>query len=577
MSRAPIPHHDAASRWPRAIAAGAVLAVGAIAGGLHPASAAELHRSADLSVRWDTTVRYTVMHRLRGPAAALLSDPNGDDGNRNFATGVVSNRADMFTEFGLARGPFGLEVSAAAWFDAAYRRRTDHDAAATFNPVSVPVGRLPRAVRRLHGADAEVVNAYVYGAFEASGATVSVRAGRQSLLWGESLFFAENGIAAGMAPIDAIKALTVPSSKAAEVYMPVGQIWAAVQPNARVSVEAYWQPDWRRSRLPGAGSYFSAADFLDVGGERLNVGPNQFFARGSDETALDGGQVGLAVRFSAAAGDYGVYALRTHARDPQLYLRFGRFIGPPRPTASGRERGSAYGLAPGLIIAGPGNPLRNFYGLYGDPATGEVGRYALVYPEGIQVFGASLNGYLGDQSFAGEVSVRRHTPLVSEALFVLPNVTADNDARPLYARGDTLHVQASVIAVLGPGRAWDDATLAAEVAANRRLRIGRNSERFDPTRDRNAVSLRMVFEPQFFSVLPGLDLSLPVGIGLGVIGRSSVIAGQTSGVGDVEIGVRATYRAVWSAALRVTSYFGPAARQPLADRDAISLSIQRTF
>ena len=47
--------------------------------------------------------------------------------------------------------------------------------------------------------------------------------------------------------------------------------------------------------------------------------------------------------------------------------------------------------------------------------------------------------------------------------------------------------------------------------------------------------------------------------------------------GDLEIGVSAAYRTVWQGSLTFTHYFGPVDRQPFADRDFVSLSIERTF
>ena len=49
------------------------------------------------------------------------------------------------------------------------------------------------------GNDAELLNAFVQDRFTVFGLPASVRLGRQTLLWGESLFFANNGIAAGQA------------------------------------------------------------------------------------------------------------------------------------------------------------------------------------------------------------------------------------------------------------------------------------------------------------------------------------------------------------------------------------------
>ena len=43
------------------------------------------------------------------------------------------------------------------------------------------------------------------------------------------------------------------------------------------------------------------------------------------------------------------------------------------------------------------------------------------------------------------------------------------------------------------------------------------------------------------------------------------------------MGIRAVYRAVWEGSIMLTHFVGPPSRQPYADRDFISISIQRTF
>ena len=84
-------------------------------------------------------------------------------------------------------------------------------------------------------------------------------------------------------------------------------------------------------------------------------------------------------------------------------------------------------------------------------------------------------------------------------------------------------------------------------------------------------------EPQYFAVLPGLDVTVPVGIGMGITGNSSITPSQNAGAGDVEIGLRTTYRAVWEVGLQFTHFIGATKRQPFADRDFVSFSIKRTF
>jgi hypothetical protein len=108
----------------------------------------------------------------------------------------------------------------------------------------------------------------------------------------------------------------------------------------------------------------------------------------------------------------------------------------------------------------------------------------------------------------------------------------------------------------------------------------------------------MLFEPQYFQVLPGLDLSVPIGLGYNFGGRSSAIsnfAGGASNAGDYSIGLKGTYQNAWNVALNCTDYLGKAKTytqklvqgsgsprelsfgQSLKDRRYVSLAVSRTF
>ena len=82
---------------------------------------------------------------------------------------------------------------------------------------------------------------------------------------------------------------------------------------------------------------------------------------------------------------------------------------------------------------------------------------------------------------------------------------------------------------------------------------------------------------ELVQVLPGLDVSLPLGLGYGLVGNSSTDDTQCVRCGNFEIGVAATYRTVWRGSLSFTHFIGPADRQLLADRDFIQFNVQRTF
>ena len=519
-----------------------------------PAAGAELLQSGGWDLRWDNTLRYTAAFRLAPYSAALVADPNADDGDRNFAPGLVSDRFDLLSELDISNGPFGIEASGAFWYDAVYHQTNSNDSPATFNPYTVPHNQFTHATEVLQGQDADLLNAFAYGSFDVDDVPVSFRIGRHTLLWGESLFFANNGIAAGQAPIDAIKSASEPQAEAKEVFLPVDQVSLTIQPRPDLSFSFYNQFEWRRDRLPASGSYFSDADFLDAGGERIIVSPGQYLYRTSDYRPPASGQFGAAMHVTLGDVDYGFYALQFHAKDPQLLTAY------------------AYG--------GGNND----------------GVYWLTFPSYVRAVGASFSTYVGESTLAGEASVRTNMPLVSQTLYSLPGggggygggvyggarVADSYPPQPnqnvfSYAVGDTLQAQVSSVSTLSPNGLWQGADLSAEVAANDLLNVTGSPALLASGRNDFAAALRAVFEPHYYEVLPALDLSVPIGLGYDLIGRSSVDSSMNDGAGDLELGLSATYRTVWEGSLTFTHFIGPPDRQPFGDRDFVSVSVQRTF
>ncbi len=495
------------------------------------ARAAEIDAGPGVQIRWDTTIRATLGLRTEPADPALLKNPNADDGDRAFTPGLISERADLLSELDVrfpdsVFGDLGIDASADGWYDAAYHQKTANRSPATFNPLSVPNTQFPKDVRALEGGEAELLTANVHDRFSVGDMPVTLRLGRQTLLWGESLFATENGIAAGQAPVDDIKALSQPLAEAKELFLPVTQAVATIAPWPDVSLEVYAQAEWRPDRLPGVASFFSTSDILDAGGERLLEGASAYF-RTADRRPDDLGQFGAALKVNTGAIDLGFYALRFDAKSPQIFL------------------------LPGGSAVGP-----------------VLGHYGLQYPRGIGLFGASFSMFAGDSNVAGEISLRDAMPLVSR----LPS-----EAASPYARGTTLHGQVSSITQLPPGRLWQGASLEAELTANTVLAVTQDAGALAPGRQRTASALRVVFSPQYFRVLPHLDISLPIGLAYDVFGSSEVLAAQQTHAGNAELAVNATWRTVWVAALTYTHFLGSPAHQPLADRDFVTLTVSRTF
>jgi len=523
------------------------LAVWAIVAAPWRAAAEDLGNWGGFAIHWDTTVRLTLGVRTEPANPQLLSEINADDGDRAFRPGFNSERVDVVTELTGERGSLGFDISAQGWNDAAYNTDSANNSPATFNPVISSNRGFPGDVRTLMGRDAELLNAYVHDTVQVGGVPLTVSIGRQTLLWGESLLFPENGIAAAMAPVDEIKELSAPLAEARELFLPVTQIVVRADLGGGFSLESYDQLEWRRNRLPGVASFFSTSDILDVGGERFLAAdglPTMY--RTADDVPHGIGQFGIALRHFQGVADWGLYALEADARSPTVIF---------------------------------------------DPADRA---YHLAFPTGIQVYGASLSTYLGDANVAGEISVHHNTPLDSTAGLGAASSLGSGYAGGIVAdqytyggqaanpasspgstsatRGTTINAQISAQAQIAPNRFMDGATWQIELASNQLV-----TDVVPPGRTRFALAMRAVFTPQFFHVLPGLDLTVPVGFGLGLVGRSSVDASQNAGAGFVTVGLNATFRVVWVGAITYTHFIGGVGSQPLADRDFALVSLTRTF
>jgi hypothetical protein len=94
--------------------------------------------------------------------------------------------------------------------------------------------------------------------------------------------------------------------------------------------------------------------------------------------------------------------------------------------------------------------------------------------------------------------------------------------------------------------------------------------------------------------MDGVDLTVPIGLGYGLFGKSSVInpGFSVNHGGDFSVGVKADYLKTWKFSLSYTGFFGGEATsvepantpvqaysygQSLKDRDFIALSVQRSL
>ena len=490
------------------------------------ARAADLYNSDNVDIRWDTTLRYTAGFRVESADSALLANPNANAGDRNFAPGLMSDRLDLLSVLSVSDGDVGFEASVEAWYDTVYHQRTA--TGAQFAP----------AVRNLEGEYIDLADTFVYDNFSLGDTPVTIRVGRQTLLWGESLFFDDNSIAAAMAPVDYVRSISAPDAYSNDVYLPVDQVSVLTQLSPDLSLAAFYQFVWRGSRLPGVGSYFSTTNALGVGAGQLFFGQGRFLQHGTDQKPNEG-QLGVALHLHENDLDLGFYALRYDDKYPVLEIA--PFNGVP--------------MTPGYS-----------------------GKFRSAYLSGIGLYGVSFGTYVGDSNVSGELTVRTDVPLndYGPSSSYSPNAP---HTQPFddYALGDTLHGQVSSVTTLPPSRVWNSADISAELAANYILHVDSNAPAINLSQDRFAAQIRTLFEPRYFEVLPDLDVSLPVGLGYDIAGAYSSNYMQKAGAADLEAGISASYMSIWKGSLTFTCFFGDPAHQSLADRNFVAISLERTF
>lgn len=505
----------------------------------------------NMEINLTTTVSYAGFLRVGQPSASLVGpgNANGNDGDANFRHGIVNNQIEVLPVLDIRDGNFGAHFSGEAFLNTVYLQGNQNNQPSTFNSIySSSNTSFTSGTRNVNGQNARLLDAFVFGRHEfADGQSVSLKVGRQTLFWGQSLLFPSNGISAGQAPIDIITAVSTPNAESQQVFLPVGQAVLTYRPGVGgLTLQAYYQFEWEHDNFNGAGAYFNGADYINAGGQSLIVGNipglgNAYLLREKDlDPPHQDGQFGLSVQDEFGNYDVGLYGLRWDAKAPEILLF-------PGGATAGR-------FVPGGISAGA---------------------YELAYPTGIQTYGASLSTNVGPANVAGEVSGRRNMPL-------LPNA---NTSFANYPVGDVLYAQASAI-YLSPGIPLDPGgiSFAGEVAMNHLLCVTSGRDILRPYGQATAAAFSVIITPQYYNVLPNLNVTVPIGIGYNFLGRSEVDQTMQHGTGNFNVGVTGTYRTNWSVGVTYQDYLGKPSLltdqttyNDTVDRSYVSLNLQHTF
>lgn len=429
-----------------------------------PVGAFDLASSEDYTLNLDTTVSWGARYRMEDRDQSIIGFPeggtawsvNGDDGNLNFDTGLVSNTLKATIDLGYEyRGwdntGFGFFVRGSGFVD--------------FEIVEDCCARTELTEDALDwaGKRVELLDAYAWFQFGIGSGRAEIRAGNQVLNWGESTFI--QGGLSGINPVD-VSALRVPGSELREAFRPLGMVWASVDLSANISVEGFYEYEWEPIVIDPPGTFFSTNDFVGRGGETVFLGFGSFPDSGVSppyiqppvdypylgvprgETVLpdDGGQYGIALRLfmpNWGGTEFGFYYTNLHSRLPTINGISGTIQGAQAAAAAGPAAALQFyylvGVPPGVspeidaLAAQVGQGAAT--AAYADTAA-----WYTAYPEDIKLYGLSWNAQLGTSgiAFQGEVSYKQDAPYQMddvELLFaalspISPGLAATNQVAP---------------------------------------------------------------------------------------------------------------------------------------------------
>jgi hypothetical protein len=366
-----------------------------------PASAFQFYVS-DLEASLDTTLSAGASWRLEERNDNLVGVGNGgtggsinsDDGNINFENDkTYSKIIKGNTDFLISYENYGFFGRLKYWYDFELKdegRDTDY-----INP-----SRELSSDGKANASGGEILDAYVWADYWLGDTPINIRFGKQVVSWGESTFIF-NGINV-INPVD-VGAFRAPGAEIKDALIPVNMLYGSLGLSDDLTLEAFVQLEFEKTRIPDCGTFYSTVDYVAdgcgpvyaLGGVSETVNKQGLDGTGAlptelprlgDREADDTDQFGVALRWFAAElneTEFGFYFVQYH----------GRF-----PLVSGRIAEDQNG--DGLISTAESL----------DPNTGAA--YRVEYAEKIQMIGTSFNtsGPFGI-SLGGEYSLKHNFPV----------------------------------------------------------------------------------------------------------------------------------------------------------------------
>lgn len=432
-----------------ALAVSTALSLGTLT--THAGAAEFQFRNGEVTGRFDAQISVGAMWRTESQDAELAAteDPvamsakgygtqlNKNDGNNNFDTGISSLVYKITPELALNfNGQWGAFVRATAFYDD-YIMGRGHDGGELITPDPYApytgAGGINRyALYSDHanngigdsftedtedyaGSRIRLLDAYVWTDVDLFGRTLGLRAGRQVITWGESLFV-QNGV--NTANYIDLAALRLPGAELKEALLPLASLSFSYGLTDNLSMEGFYQFEWKNTEDAPVGSFYSTHD--------------AFPGEGAENVIVDGRLVAAANGVPAIADDFAQYTLNTYGKSGVSYEYEQTQVTVDRlrdeePSDDG-QFGVAFryfaeqlnGTEFGLYFSQLHARLPVVGARVDQIGTGSLAaridsaRYFMVYPEKTDMYGFSFNTMVGPMSLAGELAYRPKQPIINE-------------------------------------------------------------------------------------------------------------------------------------------------------------------
>ena len=504
----------------------------------------------DYIISLQSTLDYTVGVRtspLEDSYYAGAGGENGlnvDDGDRNFRTGIMENLFQTTEQLNIRKGDYGFRASAQALINTVYLQNSKNNSPNTFNSYGIGPQGFPSGTIANEGRNFRMLAAFIYGAesFDNGQQRLSWQIGRQTITWGESLF-STDGLSGLQAPVNIYYAESEPNPQLQALFLPTGAASFSYDLGNGITADAYWQFEYEPDVYPGVGSYFSFADLIGPGAQRILATPTDEGAlsiyRAPDVRPSNGlNQFGFAAHDAIGRYIVGLYFVRGIPKQQTIYTNAGDFFS---STPSGIK----------------------------------IGEFNQAYGQPVNAYAVSGSTTLGSANVAAELSARTNQPLVSSATYTSASPANYND--PLYAVGNVLNLEVNTIDLTEPLPLMPNgATIAGEFTFNDVLDVTARKAALTPGNTSESANFELTFTPSWYPT-PNIQVELPLGYTTDFLGDSQYDQSAWAGTSVYDIGLAGVYKNNLTFGVTYQRYAGPADREAYLDRDFATFYVDKTF